>query len=221
MSAAGGAWTSGSNTEFTTHLLRRCAKLLPPDWRLFWSSGVPDESVVERHGTIEIRHVPTGFAAETCVKGDPDAARETALRRLANYLGGANRSGRRLRSHRPVTQRPDAPGRWRARISLPGVTSELAAAVARNGKIRIRAVAPETLAVVRLAGRPSYRLLGQGEAMILATIAATAWVPIGAAMIRLHTPPRRRILGGWFEVALPVSALRDRLAQPTLTDPTA
>lgn len=212
MSATGRDWDRGSSSEFGTDLLRRCVKLLPPEWRLFWSSEAPNESIVARYGAVEIRHVPTGFAAETCVKGNPDSTRGTALRRLANYIGGANRAGRRLRSHRPVSQRQEAPGRWRARIALPDVTNELAAVVARNGKIRVRAVAPETLAVVRLPGKPSSESMARGETVIRAAIGDTLWLPIGSAMIRLHTTPRSRALGGWFEVALPVSALWPHLA---------
>lgn len=204
MSAGSQAWGIDLAIASTATLIRRCLHLFPPDWRLLRSTEPPDERVICRQGLVEIREVSAGFAAETCVKGEPHMARKTALRRLANYLGGDNRGGLCLRTRRPVTQRFDASGRWRVRVLLPDMTGARAALIARGGKVRLGQVASETLAVIRAPGCPTGQRLARGEAAILDAIAGTAWTVTGPAMIRLHSPPRSRALGGWFEVALPV-----------------
>jgi hypothetical protein len=157
---------------------------------------------------VEIRQIPPGFSVQTCVKGEPDRARATALQRLDKYLAGYNRSGARLRAVGPIVQREEAPGRWLVSVDLPGVEDAFVAAVSRNGKVRIRPAQTEFLAVLRMSGRPAPEATAGGVAAISAALAGTMWLPAGGPMVRLHRPPAILPFANHFEVALPITRLR-------------
>ncbi len=154
---------------------------------------------------MEIRQTLAGWVLETCVKGEPDRARATALQRLSNYVNGKNRSGRRLRAARPLVQTEELTGRWRMRIALPCVDSDFVAAAGRNGRVRLRALDLETLAVIRVLGRPTPPAIEHATTAIRHAIAATQWEPTGGVMLRLHALPTVLPHLGRFEVALPVA----------------
>lgn len=208
MAAGGIVQSERYAAAFPDALIRGLSRWVPPEWRLFGAAMPHAERLVSHCGPVEIRAVPAGFIAETCVKGPSTPALKTALRRLATYVGGGNRGRVRLRTCRPVTQCPDTVDRWRTRVMLRDVTNTQIAMIARNGKVRLSSVPEELVAVVCVPGRPTAELVARGEAEIVAALLGTNWVVTGAAMVRLHSPPRTRLLGGWFEVAFPVSELR-------------
>ena len=119
---------TGLAGDLVARLGEKVQRLLNPNWLLFRSSETVDELIVARHGPVEIRQTLAGWTLETRVKGEPDRARATALRRLGNYVNGRNRSGTRLRVARPLVQAEEAAGRWHIRIALPGMDSDFAAA---------------------------------------------------------------------------------------------
>ena len=80
---------------------------------LFRASAAAEEVVVGHCGIVEIHQTLPGWLLETCVKGEPDQARATALRRLANYVRDRNRASVRLHAVKPLIQVEDARGRWR------------------------------------------------------------------------------------------------------------
>jgi hypothetical protein len=190
-------------------LLARWRELLPrlinPSLLLLRSSELADEVVVARFGRVEIHQTLAGWSLETCVKGEPERARATGLRRLANYVVNRNRSEAGLRAARPVVQMPEAPNRWRVRIGLAGANAELLSDFARNGKVRLRAAASETLAVIRVPGRPTPLAMQHAETAIRLALAPTRWEAAGAAMLRLHAVPPVLPFLGRFEVAVPVT----------------
>jgi len=190
-------------------------RLLHPNWPLFRSSESADERIVARQGPVEIRRTLACWSLETCVKGEPDCARATALRRLANYANGRNRDRTRLRVARPLVQSAESTGRWRVRVALPDLHGDFAAVARRNGKVRLRAHDAETLAVIRVTGRPSALAVQHAETAIRHAIAPTYWQATGAAMLRLHTLPAALPFLGRFEVAVPVT---ERFVQPTTWD---
>jgi hypothetical protein len=70
--------------------------------------------------------------------------------------------GRTLRGIK-ISQRA---GRWYFRVASPSVDSDFVATSARNGKIRLRALESETLAVIRVPGRPIKLTIQHAETAI-------------------------------------------------------
>lgn len=142
--------------------------------------------------------------ARTCVKGDAAQARETASRRLVRYLNGENRDAMALAGERPLIQQQLEPRRWLISIRLPSIDGARSAPAPLGPKVKVVAVEPEMLAVVRLSGRLNYASIAGGDALILDAIANTKWVAIDTARIRLHRPGLFGWFTGGFEVAVPV-----------------
>lgn len=90
------------STVLAVRLLEHLPRLLLPPRRWLQLDAARPESVVAYHGAVEIRQIHTGFSVQTCVKGEPDRARATALPRLDKYLAGHNRSGAPLRAAGPI-----------------------------------------------------------------------------------------------------------------------
>jgi len=189
---------------FTGALVNLCAKMLPADWQVLRWGKAANETIISCHGSVEIHRTSTGYAAQISVKGHLDAVCGTALRRLARYTSGDNRSGIKLDAVRPVLQQQDIPGRWLISVGLPTVHNALSAPEPSTTRVKIIHLESATLAIVRVAGPPSYQSVARGEEAILAAIAGPKWVAIGAATLRLHAPAT--ILGFEisYEVAVPV-----------------
>ena len=208
MIASSAAARSRGNTGFIARLLERFPRLFPPHWPLLRFGETSPETVVSRHGAVEIRRTRAGLSAQTRVKGEFSQARGTALRRLAIYVGGGNRGGKQLRIMRPVVQRLDAPGRWQVCIGIDDSPSALLMAASPQGRVRIRAVPSEILAVLRLTGCPSPLAIERGAATIIDAIANTEWMAAGEPMIRLHRPPAILPFANRFEVAMSLTNRR-------------
>jgi hypothetical protein len=115
-----------------------------------------------------------------------------------------NRGRIRLRVVRPLVQTEEAMGRWRIRVALPCVDTDFVAASGRSGRVSLRALESQTLAVIRVPGRPTPLAIQHAETAIRHAIATTRWQATGAAMLRLHTLPAALPFLGRFEVAVPV-----------------
>ena len=86
-------------------LVEKVRRLLNRNALLFRDSDTAEELLIARYGPVEIRQTLASWWLETCVKGEPDQARATAQRRLANYVkqpkaahrasAGAGRGGSR------------------------------------------------------------------------------------------------------------------------------
>lgn len=187
-------------------LLRVCLRVLPANWLIPRWRAAPGETVIASHGSVKIRQIPAGCIAQTCVKGDPAQARETALRRLAKYTHGYNRSGTVLDTVRPVMQQQQAPDRWLIGVRLAKVGDAFNAPAPCAPKVKLVSQEVETLAVVRVAGRPTYGSVTGGDAIILNTIDSTNWIATGSPMIRLHACGPLRWFFRGFEVAVPVAS---------------
>ena len=149
------------------------------------SDATMAEALVCRIGSVEIRRQPDLWSLETCVKGDVSAARDAGLLRLA-----ANGAGQGcLRTARPLMLTHEAANRWRLRVPLAAVDSRLIAAAPATGRVRLRAVPAETLAVMRVHGRPTPSTVADADACLRQILAQTAWITTGTAIVRLHAPP--------------------------------
>jgi hypothetical protein len=206
MSAAGGMAGFGHGPSLGDRLARWAMRWLPAGWRLLRQSAMLDEAVLATLGSVQVRRTRGGVIARTAVKGELQTALQTGLGRLANYTGGDNREGLPVPAAKPVVQRPDAPGRWLVQISLPSEYTRFSAPVPRNRKVRILLQPTETLATMRLSGRPDRRGLARGEAAILAAIVSSGWVAAGTSVLRLKVPLGLLPWTGGFEVAVPVTA---------------
>ncbi len=191
------------------HLIARLGEKVRALWNpnrvLFRSNESADELIVARQGPVEVRQTLAGWSLETCVKGEQDQARATALRRLGNFVDGKNCSRTRLRVARPLVQTEESTGRWRIHVALPGVDADFVAASGRDGRVRLRALVSQTLAVIRVPGRPTPLAIMHAETAIRHAIAPTRWTPTGGAMLRLHTLPAVLPYLGRFEVGVPVA----------------
>ena len=196
------------STGRAVQLLEHLPRLLRPHRPWLRLDEAQPESVVSYHGAVEIRQIRAGFTVQTCVKGEPDRARATALQRLAQFLAGYNRSGTPLHAAGPIVQREEASGRWLVSVDLPGVEDAFVAAASRNGKVQIRPTQTEFHAILRMSGRPTPEAIAGGVTAISAALAGTMWWPAGGPMVRLHRPPAILPFANRFEVALPITRLR-------------
>jgi hypothetical protein len=193
------------NPGVVARLLEYVPHLLAPRWSILRLSETKPETVVAHHGAVEIRQPDGGFSLQTRVKGELDQARATALRRLASYLKGTNRSAMQIRAAGPLTQSEESPGRWLVGVGLSGVGDTFAATVSRGGRVQICSAPPATVAVLCMAGRPKRDAIILGEAVIRATLGDTVWVPTGGPIIRMHRAPAVLSPANRFEIALPIA----------------
>jgi hypothetical protein len=204
VTASSAATGHGGNTGFAARLIEYLRRLLAVRWPLLRIGEASSETVVSRHGVVEIREINAGFLVQTRVKGDLDRARTTALQRIAKFIAGGNRRGTPLPAATPLVQREEAPGRWLVSAQLPGADDAFVGALLRNGKVRICPAQPELLAVLSIRGRPAPQAIARGDAAIHAAIVGTEWTPAGEPVIRQHRPPTMLPFGNHFEVAIPV-----------------
>jgi len=181
------------------------ARLLPAGWRLLRDSESPDETVLATDGRVALRSIPGHVIACTAVKGLPGTGLQTGMLRLTDYAEGRNLAHMGVRTARPAVQRPLSADRWLVEIGLPGIDDPAAAPPPGNPKVRLRAVPPETIAVVGMPGRPGARTLARAEAALRTTMAARGWVATGPAMLRVCGPFALLPLLGTMELALPVA----------------
>jgi len=186
-------------------LRQRWLRLQPVAWRIRRRREATDETAIATLGSVEIRRMPPACFAGTCVQGEPAQARETALRRLTNYLNGDNRSSAILRAERPVIQQQLGPRLWRFSVRLSMIPDDLVAPAPRAPKVKLWSMDPGWIAVVRISGRPNYGAVTNGDAMVLDAIANTEWVATRAPMIRLDASGSVRWFTGGFEVVVPVT----------------
>ena len=103
---------------------------------------------------VELRRYEGRLVAEVAVEGDRTSAIGQGFRVLAGYIFGGNAGGEKIAMTVPVTQTPDAAGRWTVRFMMP--TGALPATLPRPDDARIRLVTlpPERQAVVIFSGLP-------------------------------------------------------------------
>ncbi|HUC16243.1 MAG TPA: hypothetical protein VMA37_00970 [Acetobacteraceae bacterium] len=184
-----------------TRLLSHFRPLVSDHWLALPFSDPPREAVIASCGTVEIRQTESGFAAETCVKGELGEARVTALERLGRFIRRSHRDSISLRTIRPLVQTAQEPDRWLVRI---GLADGGAAAASRKDRVTIRFLPAETIAIVGLSSSDAPRLIARGAAMIRDAIAETPWEEAGSPMLRLCSPLAIMPFAGRLEVGLRV-----------------
>jgi hypothetical protein len=179
-------------------------RLVPVEWQMLRWRDTPDETVVATRGRVEIRRVRACRLVQTCVNGDAAQSRDIGLRRLVSYLNGENRDAVVLAGSRPIIQQQIAARRWLIGVRLPMAWNDRAAPLPLMREVELLPVECETIAVVRMSGRPTFDRVAGGDMIVLDTISNSNWIATGAARIQFRAPNALLRITGGFEVAVPV-----------------
>jgi hypothetical protein len=161
----------------------------------------PAYAVTARLGDVEIRQYGARVAAETVVSGDELDARDAGFRRLAGYIFGGST---KIAMTAPVAQAREAGG-WQIRFFMPADSTLQTLPTPDDPAVKLVAVPPETVAVLRFSGSPTPQAVLDNTNELVAALERTAWRPAGAPEAWFYDPPwtlpplRRN------EVAIPVS----------------
>ena len=146
--------------------------------------------VLAEYPDFELRRYPDHLVAEIEVGGPFELAGNVAFPRLARYIGGHNRSSRKMAMTAPVVQE-QAPRsrRYVVGFVMPAdvTAEELPAPV--DSKVHTRRVPAETAAAVRFSGRWSRSSYEKRAAQLLAALEAAGLEVVGAPRYARFDPP--------------------------------
>ncbi|RNE93193.1 heme-binding protein [Marichromatium sp. AB32] len=165
----------------------------------------PDYRVVERDETIEIRDYPALIVAEVRRDGDRRAALSAGFGPLAGYIFAKEREGESVSMTAPVTQTPadepiamtvpvtqtptDAAGQWAVRFIMPA-RYDLDSLPAPAGEtVRLRALEPRRVAVIRFSGRATDALIAEQESRLRAWLETRGLAVAGAPTYAYYNDP--------------------------------
>ena len=163
--------------------------------------------VLEKYPDFELRRYPEHLVAETEVGGAFELAGNVAFPRLARYIGGHNRSSRKLAMTAPVVQEQDPQSRrYLVGFVMPADVSAEDLPDPLDSKVHTRRVPAETAAALRFSGRWSRSSYEKRTAQLLADLDAAGLVVAGPPRYARFDPPWTP----WFlrrnEVVIPVAA---------------
>lgn len=163
--------------------------------------------VLEEYPEFELRRYPDHLVAEIEVGGPFELAGNLAFPRLARYIGGHNRSSRKVAMTAPVVQ-VQAPrnGRFVVGFVMPADVGAEDIPDPMDSAVRTRRVPAETAAALRFSGRWSRRSFEKRAAQLRAALDVAGLEVVGAARYARFDPPWTP----WFlrrnEVVVPVAA---------------
>ena len=169
---------------------------------------------------VEIRRYGPRIAAETRVSGDEISARSEGFRRLARYIFGANRSSDTIAMTAPVGDQKIDQGEKIAmtapvaqsqstqesliRFYMPAEWTMERLPTPIDDRVALRAVAPETVAVLRFSGDHGARSVASHIAKLRDVLRSTGFEATGEPTCWFYDPPWTL----WFrrrnEIAIPV-----------------
>ena len=163
--------------------------------------------VLEEYPDFELRHYPDHLVAETQVGGPFELAGNVAFPRLARYIGGHNRSSRKLAMTAPVVQEQDPRSRhYVVGFVMPAGVSADDLPDPLDSKVHTRRVPAETVAALRFSGRWSRRSFEKRTEQLLAAVDRAGLDVVGTPRYARYDPPWTP----WFlrrnEVVVPVAA---------------
>ncbi|MFC5175192.1 SOUL family heme-binding protein [Nocardioides taihuensis] len=163
--------------------------------------------VLEEHPEFELRRYPEHLVAETEVGGPFELAGNVAFPRLARFIGGHNRSSRKIAMTAPVVQEQDpANRRYVVGFVMPADVSADDLPDPLDSAVRVRRVPAETAAALRFSGRWSRGSFEKRAAQLLAALDAAGLEVVGTPRYARFDPPWTP----WFlrrnEVVVPVAA---------------
>lgn len=177
--------------------------------------------VVARRSGFELRRYPAHLVAEVEVDAAFEEAANRAFRPLAGYIGGGNRSRRRIAMTAPVTQEAagsekiamttpvlqqagDRPGTYLVRFVMPADLTPQTLPEPEDTRVRTREVPEQLAAAVRFSGRWTRAAFQDRAAALYLAVTAAGLRPAGPVRYARFDPPWTP----WFlrrnEVVLPV-----------------
>jgi hypothetical protein len=162
----------------------------------------PHYSVERAYEGFELRRYAPQLVVETTVRGEFDAARNAAFRRLFRYISGANRPGEKIamtvpvtsaRGEKiamtvPVTSRDDAEGTV-MRFVVPSRFTADTVPQPADPTVTVRALPARTIAARRYSGRATRENYERELAQLRARLAATGMVPVGEPAFAVYNGP--------------------------------
>lgn len=162
----------------------------------------PSFTVERKVGEIEIRRYGARIAAETTVDADEEAARNEGFRRLAGYIFGGNTAKTKIAMTAPVAQQNQkiamtapvaaergADGGWVIRFFMPSKYTLESLPTPNDDRVRLVAVPPERVAVLRFAGTLSPRAVASRAEELQKFLRDNKIEPIGEPMGWFYDPP--------------------------------
>jgi hypothetical protein len=177
----------------------------------------PAYTTLLHENDFELRNYPSQIVAEVTVTGDQKAAANRGFRALAGYIFGANAHRQSIAMTAPVVQarsdrlpmtapmlQTEVDGAWIVRFTMPRAYTLQTLPKPNNPDIRLKALPPQTLAVVRFSGLINSAAVDQKSAALRAFIVAHKWREVGPPLLAQYDPPWTL----WFmrrnEIAIPV-----------------
>ncbi len=164
----------------------------------------PSYTSVLQEAAFEIREYPALIAAEVTVPGDRSEAVSAGFRLLAGYIFGGNTRkqsiamtapviqneapNEKIAMTAPVIQSPDSAG-WIIRFIMPASYTLETLPTPNDSKVRLVALPPKRLAVVRFSGLVDDNDVEQQTALLRAFVAQQKLVAVGTPSLARYDPP--------------------------------
>ncbi|MBC7520983.1 MAG: heme-binding protein [Sandarakinorhabdus sp.] len=180
----------------------------------------PPFTVRSAHGEFEVRDYPALVAAEVSVTGDRKEAAGKGFRLLAGYIFGRNTRKQSIAMTAPVTQaaatsekiamtapvlQAGGDGAWVVRFIMPHGSTLETLPLPNDPKVRLRAIPPGRMAVVRFSGLARQDDVDARTLALSQLIKAQHMQAIGAPSLAQYDPPWTL----WFmrrnEVMIPIA----------------
>ncbi|WP_159017442.1 SOUL family heme-binding protein [Cognatiluteimonas profundi] len=160
---------------------------------------------VSQDGAFSVRDYPALVVAEVTVPGDQDAAVRAGFRLLAGYIFGGNVPKQRIPMTAPVTQAPASPGEriamtapvtqaegagaWTVRFTMPAGYSLQTLPRPDDARVRLQALPPTRMAVVRFSGRARATDVERRTALLRQYMATHGLNAAGPPTLARYNPP--------------------------------
>ncbi len=163
----------------------------------------PSFKLLERFERFEVREYPQQVVAETTVDAERSQAGAQGFRRLAGYIFGGNRGsksiamtapvsatrGQKIAMTAPVSQTAAAPNRWVIQFTMPSEFTLQALPEPLDERVRLRAIGPRRVAVLRYSGQWSEGLYEKELTGLKDAIAGAGMKVRGEATWARYDPP--------------------------------
>jgi hypothetical protein len=158
---------------------------------------------LEQEGPFELRRVESHVVAQTFVEGDFESVGNEGFRRLAAYIGGANRRSDEISMTAPVVQEPasskiamTAPvgqersgDRYRITFLMPSRYTLKSLPQPTDERVQLRAERERTVAAVRYSGFWSRARYEHHERQLRAWIEGRGLEPVAEPVWARYDPP--------------------------------
>ena len=164
----------------------------------------PSYTSVLQEVAFEIREYPSLIAAEVTVAGDRSEAVSAGFRLLAGYIFGGNTRkqsiamtapviqnespNEKIAMTAPVMQSPDSAG-WIIRFIMPASYTLETLPTPNDPKVRLVALPPKRLAVVRFSGLVDDNDVEQQTAALRAFVSRQNLTAVGTPSLARYDPP--------------------------------